>query len=133
MNITALTIIIFVTLVIIGLLTIIKVKQSQGQEQRPGQGQAMGKGIGIGLAIGMPIGLAIGIAMDNIAIGISLGPALGMGIGTAIGSQMEAKRRAEGETDPQKSDALQRNSTVVGLFILALGLVLFGLFYFLIR
>lgn len=128
MNITTLSIVIFVAVVVIGLLAILKAKQGEQDETRAVEGQAMGKGIGIGIGIGMPIGLAIGIAMDNIPIGIAIGPALGVGLGTALGARFQAKAREEAGGPPQNSEALSKKSTVLGLIILVLGVFLLGLF-----
>jgi hypothetical protein len=133
MNITTLSIVIFIAVVVIGLLAILKAKQGEQDEIRAAEGQAMGKGIGIGIGIGMPIGLVIGIAMDNIPIGISLGPALGVGLGTAIGARLQAKARAEAGGPPREPDALTKKSTVTALIILVLGVFLLGFFFLLKR
>ena len=131
MNITLLSILVFAAVVIIGVLTILKAKAADKDESRAPQGQEMGRGIGIGIAIGMPIGLAIGIALDNIAIGIALGPAMGVGLGTAIGANLEAKRKARDEEGIAEAEVIAKRSSLIGIAVLGLLLLLLvGFFMF---
>ena len=133
MNITVISILVFASVVIIGILTILKAKTAEKDGNRIPQRQEMGKGIGIGIAIGMPIGLAIGIALDNIAIGIAIGPALGVGLGTAIGANLEAKRKAQSDEDIAEAEAIARKSSIIGIATLGLLLILLLVFFMLRR
>ena len=82
-----------------------------------------------GMGMGVAIGVGVGVALDNIALGIPIGVA----IGAAIGAGLEKQHVDEIRPPTEEEKALARRSRLVVLATLALGVVVFLVFYFLIR
>lgn len=110
------------------IFAVIKVrKQAEIRKEHPGypEGHWMGQGLGIGMAIGAGLGVALG----NIAIGVGMGVA----IGVAIGSGLEKQHADEIRPPTEAELALTRQSRIVAIVALVIGVVAFAVVYFLAR
>ena len=99
-------------------------RQAEIRKKYPGypKGHWMSQGIGIGIAIGA----GIGVAMGNIAIGVGIGLAMG----TAIGSGLENRHKDEIRPITDEEEKLRRQSILVAIGTLIVGLIVFAMTYF---
>ena len=102
-------------------------KQNELRKKYPGypKGYWLNQGVGIGVALGAGIGVALG----NLAIGV----AIGLAIGAAIGTRREKQHEAEMRPMTEEEKALQRQSLMMGIGTLLVGVVVFALTYFVAR
>ena len=98
-------------------------KQVEIRKKYPGypKGHWMNQGIGIGIALGA----GIGVAMGNIAIGV----AIGVAIGAAIGSRLEKQHKDEIRPITDEEEKLRKQSILVGISTMILGIVVFAVTY----
>lgn len=104
--------------------------QSDNSSKKYPKGHFVGQWIGIGMAIFSGLGIPISIATGSYAF-MGIGPAIGVSVGVAIGQSIENKKEKEGLIRPL-TEAEQRNRkllTLAGVFILAIGVVLFVTLY----
>ena len=114
-----------VTILVLGLFAVIQYRrQAEIRKKYPGypKGHWMSQGIGMGIAIGA----GIGVAMGNIAIGVGIGLAMG----TAIGSGLENRHKNEIRPITDEEEKLRRQSILVAIGTLIVGLIVFAITYF---
>ena len=120
--------IIAVMVVILAIFAIVQSrKQRELLKKYPGypKGYWMNQGIGIGVAIGAGIGVALG--------SIPIGVGIGLAIGVAIGTRREKEHEAESRPMTDEEKVLQRQSIMMGVGTLLVGVIVFALTYFLAR
>ena len=114
-----------VMVLVLGIFAVIQAKkQTEIRKKQPGypKGYWMNRGIGIGIAIGA----GIGVAMGNLAIGV----AIGVAIGTAIGSGLEKKHKDEIRPMTDEEKKLKKQSILLSVGTMILGIVVFVIKYF---
>ena len=96
------------------------------------EGHFVGAWMGICIAIFSGFGIPLSIITENPGF-IGIGPALGVAVGLAIGQSIENKYKQEGRIRPltESEQKRKRNVVFAGLIILALGLLVFVLLFFL--
>ncbi|KYK22308.1 hypothetical protein AYK25_02595 [Thermoplasmatales archaeon SM1-50] len=96
------------------------------------EGHFLGMWMGVGIAIFSVIGVPLSIVTDNLGF-IGIGPALGVAFGLAIGQSIENKYKQQGKIRPLTEFEIKRKriAVTIGIIILMLGVVIFGLLYFL--
>jgi hypothetical protein len=96
------------------------------------EGHFVGMWIGICIAIFSGFGIPLSILTDNPGF-IGIGPALGVSIGVVIGQSLENKYKQDGRIRPPTESEKKRkiNAVIAGILILALGILVFILLYFL--
>jgi hypothetical protein len=96
------------------------------------EGQIIAKWMGIGIAIFAGLGIPLSIITSNFAF-IGIGPALGVAVGLSIGQGIENKYKKEGRlrplTDAEKKH--KKKTTLAGVAILTLGVIVFTFIFFL--
>lgn len=97
------------------------------RKKHPGypKGYWMNQGIGIGIAIGAGIGAAMGK--------LSIGIALGLAIGVAIGSGLEKKHKGEIRPQTDEEKQVQKQSILFMTAALITGMLVFIIFYFIVK
>ena len=129
MNISILIMgLIAVMILALGIFAATKIKkQKEIQNKYPGhpKGYWSGQGLGTGIAIGAGLGAALG----NVAIGVGIGVA----IGAAIGSNLEKQHKDEIRPITDEEKELQKQSTLFGVGILLVGIVVFAIIFFISR
>jgi hypothetical protein len=101
-------------------------------EKKYPEGHFLGMWMGIGIAIFSGFGIPLSIATENPGF-IGMGPAIGVAFGLAIGQSIENKYKLEGKIRPLTESEMKRKKYAVltGISILAVGVLLFLLLYFL--
>jgi hypothetical protein len=96
------------------------------------EGHFLGMWMGICIAIFSGFGIPISIITKNPGF-IGIGPALGVAVGVAIGQSIENKHKKEGRIRPltETEQKRKKNAVFAGVVILALGLLVFILLFFL--
>jgi hypothetical protein len=96
------------------------------------EGHFLGMWMGIGIAIFSVIGIPLSIVTENPGF-IGIGPAVGVSIGLAIGQSMENKYKQEGRIRPlsETEQHRKKNAVIAVILILAIGILLFILLFFL--
>ncbi|MFC2111590.1 hypothetical protein ACFLQ5_03985 [Bacteroidota bacterium] len=84
----------------------------------------------IGIAIFSGLGITLCIVTENFGF-IGIGPAIGVAIGLSIGQSIENKYNKEGRIRPltKKEKRKRKNTIIVGIALLTLGVFVFSLMY----
>jgi len=88
--------------------------------------------MGIGIAIFSGLGIPLSIVTENPGL-IAIGPAIGVSVGLAIGQSIENKYKQDGRMRPltELEQKRKKNSVLLGVVILTVGMLLFLLLLFL--
>lgn len=92
------------------------------------------KGMATGIAAGLGIGIAIGKAMENIALGIAIGVAIGSSLGVSFESTFRKKEEQQQIKRNSRYSQIQSKSTnnavILGLIMVILSVLAFGIAIF---